>query len=236
MTDGVGLVFIPGAGLGGWIWERMTPALESPHLLAEYPGRKDGKAGTRGLGLEDYVRHVRDQTEQLQTERLVIVAHSLGGVIGLRLAQDVSPRLAGFLGVSAAIPRDGGSFVSSLPLPKRALITVLMRILGTKPPESVIRKGLGSDLDERDADELVRRFVPESRAVYFERTGVEPPDVPRAYVLLTEDREFGVPQQRQMAENLGTTDVREIGSGHMPMIGRPDELARAVNEFSAGLR
>jgi pimeloyl-ACP methyl ester carboxylesterase len=237
VTDGreMGLVLIPGAGLGGWIWERMTPALELPCLPAEFPGRKGGDDETTGLGLEDYVRYVRGQVEAMPAERIAIVAHSLGGVIGLRLARDLSARLAGFVGIGAAIPRGGGSFVSSLALPKRALTSVLMRVAGTKPPESVIRRGLASDLSEGDADELVRRFVPESRAVYFERTGVDPPAVARAYVVLTEDREFGVPQQRRMADNLGAGDVRGIASGHMAMISHPDELAGVVNEFCRGL-
>lgn len=61
------------------------------------------------------------------------------------------------------------------------------------------------------------------------------PDVPRLYILLSQDREFGVPLQRAMASNLDAVEVCEIASGHMPMLGEPDELTRVVNEFAAGL-
>jgi pimeloyl-ACP methyl ester carboxylesterase len=166
----------------------------------------------------------------------VIVAHSLGGVVALKLAAGLSTRLAGFVGVGAAIPADGGSFVSSLPLPKRVLTRVLMRVAGTRPPEAAIRRGLCSDLGAREADEVVRRFVPESRAVYLERTTAPAPRVPGRYVLLTEDREFGVPLQRTMASSLHAADMREISSGHMPMLSQPDELARVVNEFAVRVK
>ena len=231
----IGLVFIPGAGLGGWIWEAMAPGLDRPHLFMEFPGRESDENATDGLRLDDYARHLRDQVDGFQADQLAIVAHSLGGVLALKLAAALPERLAGFVGVGAAIPSDGGSFVSSLPLAKRALTTVLMRVGGTKPPDSAIRRGLCSDLSAGAADEVVRRFVPESRAVYVERTGAPIPDVPTTYVRLTEDKEFGVPLQRVMADNLGATDVREIASGHMPMLSRPDELTNVVNEFAARL-
>jgi pimeloyl-ACP methyl ester carboxylesterase len=231
----IGLVFVHGAGLGGWIWQGIAPQLDFPCLFTDFPGRKGTQNVIEGLRLGEYVGHLRAQVDEFQSDRLAIVAHSLGGVVALKLAEGLSARLAGFIGISAAIPTGGGSFVSSLPLAKRALTTVLMRVAGTKPPESAIRNGLCSDLSEREADEVVRRFVPESRAVYFERTGASVPDVPRMYVVLTEDREFGVPLQRAMAGNLGSGDVVELASGHLPMLSKPDELARVVSQFGAGL-
>jgi pimeloyl-ACP methyl ester carboxylesterase len=233
--DEIGLVLIHGAGLGGWIWEETAPRIDLPCLFAEFPGRDGAEKSTEGLTLDDYVRHLRAQVDEFPADRIAIVAHSLGGVVALKLAQSLSPRLTGFAGVGAAIPKDGGSFVSSLPLAKRALTTVLLRVAGTRPPESAIRRGLCSDLGAPDADEVVRRFVPESRAVYIQRTDAPVPEVPRVYVLLTEDREFGVPLQRAMARNLGADEMREITSGHMPMLSEPDELARIVNEFAASL-
>jgi pimeloyl-ACP methyl ester carboxylesterase len=225
----VGLVFVHGAGLGPWIWEGMASLLEAPYLLAEFP--RNGAERS----LNDYSRHVVGQIDGFKTHRLVLVAHSLGGVVALKVAEAVGERLAGFVGVGAAIPADGGSFVSSLPLVKRVLNTVILRVSGTKPPETAIRRGLCNDLSAEQADEVVRRFSPEARAVYFERTGVPVPEPPRMYVRLTDDNEFGVPLQSAMAHNLGTDDVRDIASGHLPMLSRPQELSRLLNQFVKSL-
>ncbi len=235
MTREIGAVFVPGAGLGSWIWDAVDPSLDFPHLFVDLPGRGEGN-DTKGLDLDHYVRHLSGELDQFHADRLVLVAHSLGGVLALKLASELSGRLAGFVGVGAAIPRDGGSFVSSLPLGKRLLTTVLMRVAGTKPPASAIRAGLCSDLSTEQADEVVRRFVPESRSVYIERTRAPVPQVSRMYICLTEDKEFGVPLQRKMASNLGAEDVPEIASGHLPMLSEPDELARLLNKFVAQVR
>lgn len=228
----VGFVFVHGAGLGGWIWEDVAGLLDHPHVFADLPAR-DGSP--KGLGLGDYTDAVLAQADELDAGRLVVVMHSLGGVVGLQVADRLAGRLAGIVAVSAAVPRDGGSFVSSLPAPKRWIVGALMRLFGTNAPESAIRKGLCNDLAKEQADEVVRRFVPESKAVYFERTEAQVPDVPRAYVHLTNDNEFDEQTQRAMARNLGAEDVPELATGHLPMLSKPKDLAALLNDFAAGL-
>lgn len=101
----IGLVFVHGAGLGGWIWEAMAPELDFPHLFTEFPRRDAAASSTEGLGLNDYARHVRDQVDELPVDRLAIVARSLGGVVALKLAEALSDRLAGFAGVGGGDPQ-----------------------------------------------------------------------------------------------------------------------------------
>lgn len=234
MTDVIGLGFVHGAGLGGWIWADLAAALDVPHVSTDLPAREGEPAERMNLRLDDYADTVLAQLDGLQAERVVLVAHSLGGVVGLQVAHRLGDRLAGFVGVSAAIPKDGGSLVSALPMPKRLVVGALMRVLGTKAPESAIRRGLCNDLSSEQADEVVRRFAPESRAVYFSRTDAAVPEVPRLYVRLTDDKEFDGRMQDTMAANL-RADVRELDSGHLPMLSKPKELARILNEFCTTL-
>jgi pimeloyl-ACP methyl ester carboxylesterase len=156
-------------------------------------------------------------------------------VIALKVAQEMPDRVAGFVAVSAVIPADGGSFVFAMPFPKRLILGLVLRLAGTRPPASAIRRGLCSDLTSDQADQVVSRFVPESRAVYLERSDAPSPEVPTLYVQLTEDREIPVALQARMARNLGAGQVVTIDSGHLPMLSRPDELARVLNDFTATL-
>ena len=49
---------------------------------------------------------------------------------------------------------------------------------------------------------------------------------------LTEDRSLSHALQGQMIETLGQPEVRELPTGHLPMLSRPAELARLVEEFA----
>ena len=54
---------------------------------------------------------------------------------------------------------------------------------------------------------------------------------PRMYVRLTEDKELPPPLQDSMIANLAADNVKDIASGHLPMIGRPKELAQVLDNF-----
>lgn len=230
----IGLVFVHGAGLGSWIWRDVSPLLQMPHLFTDFPEREADMVTRKELTLEDYVNYIMQQIEGFGAERIIIVAHSLGGVVAQKVAAHLGDRLAGFIAVGAAIPAHGGSFLSTLPAPNRWIMHAAMKMLGTKPPESAIRKGLCNDLSPELADEVVRRFTPESLAIYFKSTHVEIPKVPTSYIRLTKDQEFGVPMQTRMAAHLGVSkqEIIDIASGHLPMLSHPKELAVAIQSFT----
>ena len=45
----------------------------------------------------------------------------------MELAARLAERVAGFVAIGAAIPKRGGSFVSSLPFPQRIIMPVLLK-------------------------------------------------------------------------------------------------------------
>lgn len=231
----VGFLLIHGAGLGAWIWREVTPQLNVPFKAVDFPYRDGTSQQRQALSFDDYVGSVMNQAAELKTEKIVIVAHSLGGAVALKVASLLGDRLAGFIAVGAAIPKNGGSYMSSLPFPQRFIVAGIMKFAGTQPPASAIRNGLCNDVPEALADEVVRTFAAESRAAYTSATGAGSPMVPKMYVLLTSDKEFGPALERTMAANLGG-DVVELNAGHMPMLSKPAELAEILSNFAAKLQ
>lgn len=232
MGEDIGMAFIHGAGLGSWIWKGVEMRLPFPSLRLDFPDRGKGAANPE-LSLEDYTRHLLDGLEAWSPRRVILVVHSIGGVVGLRVAARLGPRLAGFVAVCAAIPADGGAYLSCLPFSRRLFMTAAMVASGTRPPESAIRKGLCSDLPRSQADEVVRRFVAEARALYAEPCRSQPPKTRTLYVKTAQDREFPPPLQEAMARNLGAAVTARIESGHLPMLSRPDDLAMVLERFAA---
>jgi pimeloyl-ACP methyl ester carboxylesterase len=98
-----GFILLPGAGLGAWIWREVAPLLKLPSLAINYPQR-DHDQVERHYTLEDYANQAIWQVNNWDYDRYIIVAHSIGGLIGMRVAQKFRKKLAGFVAVSAVIP------------------------------------------------------------------------------------------------------------------------------------
>ncbi|KRF03141.1 alpha/beta hydrolase [Paenibacillus sp. Soil766] len=228
----IGFVFINGAGLEGLVWSKVVEGFEHPCLLAEFPQRKGSFDSRSDLSLEDYVTQMKRQVDEWGTHHnIVIVAHSLGGVFALRLASLIQDRLAGIVAVGAAIPKRGGSFISILPVAQRILMSVILRTLGTKPPESSIRSGLCNDLLPDQATDIVNGFIPEAVRIYTDRINAPVPNVPKLYVKLNKDKELSPSLQDKMISTFAPQSVRNLNTGHLPMISNPEGLRTILLDF-----
>jgi pimeloyl-ACP methyl ester carboxylesterase len=234
-----GLVFLHGAGLGAWIWRDVLPLIAQPSLALDYPER-DKTAVSRTVALEDYCRNLLEKIQAWEAERIFLVAHSIGGVVALKLASLLGTgeeaKVCGLVGISAAFPADGGSFLSGLPLPGRLVMGAMVRVVGTKPPTSMIKQGLCSDLDLDLANEVDRRYVAESPRLYTDRCEAPIPETDILYILTTEDRGFPLKVQETMAKNIGARHTVGLPTGHLPMLAKPKELADVLNRFTTGVR
>jgi pimeloyl-ACP methyl ester carboxylesterase len=231
IQEKIGFVFVNGAGMKSGVWSKVVEGMNHPCLLVDFPLREGTVEARKELALADYVVHMQKQINEWGAKKFIIVAHSLGGILALRLAYEFSERLAGFVAVGAAIPSKGGSFLSVLPFPKRILLSAILRKMGTKPPESAIRSGLCNDLSPEQAEEIVHGFIPESLRVYTDRVDAPVPDVPKLYVKLNLDKEFGLSLQNKMISALSPQFVRSLDTGHLPMLSDPNGLRLVLQDF-----
>lgn len=218
------IVFLSGAGLPPWIWDEVRGSLPHDSVVAAYP--TDSAASLR-----DYAEAV---LAQAPAGEFTLVAHSLGGVVGSEVLAAAPGRVQGFLGVSGCLPGTGRSFLGSLPRPQGLLVSLLVRVLGTRPPEKQIRNGVGAGLDAATADRIVADFSPESQAVYRDAVSLHSFPARRGYVTTTRDKEFTPAVQERFRSRLGVDAwSRSIDTGHLPMLERPRELTDLIAEFVA---
>jgi len=221
---GTPILYISGAGLPAWIWDDVHRALAWPHDVRVAAGPARG-AGTR---LRDYAEAALGSAP---AGRFAVVAHSAGGVIGAEVAQLAPDRISAFLAVTAVIPQPAGSFLAAAPAPNRWLLSVAMRLAGTRPPASAIRGRLAYGVDDRTADRLVTEFVPEAPGLYRDRTSHRSWSGPRAYVRTARDRQLPMAQQRRSAQRLGGAGEDRLDTGHLPMLEDPKGLAATIARF-----
>jgi pimeloyl-ACP methyl ester carboxylesterase len=219
------IIYIGGAGLSPAIWDGVRAKVSIQDAVLAY-SRNDAAS------LESTVRESLAQLGTIQATQYVLVAHSLGGVIGVELARKLGDKLAGFIAVSATIPAPGKSFVSTLPFPKRLLMPAILKLAGTKPPDSAIRKTLCSDLTDAQADAIIKAFTPEPRRLYLDNTSSDKlPSAKYTYVRTLNDKQVPPQQQSSMAQLLPGVTITDIAGGHLSMISHPDELADSINAF-----
>ncbi|SHE33157.1 Pimeloyl-ACP methyl ester carboxylesterase [Seinonella peptonophila] len=222
----VGLVCIHGAGLHSRIWSGLSEQLNLPVLAIDFP-----TIPKKQLTLEEYTVYIQQQIQAWEIDKFVIIAHSIGGLLGLKIANMFQDRLVGFVAVGAAVPKKGGSFLSIFPFAKRVFMSLMLRIFGTKPPEAAIRQGLCNDLTNDQTADIINSFSPESIHLYIDNIEFSIPDVRKIYVKLMDDLEFSPLFQDQMIANLAPQSVEKLNTGHLPMLSNPQQLGLIINNF-----
>lgn len=176
------LLFLSGAGLPAWVWDDVRRRLPVESRVADHPR---GRAG-----LADHAEAARAAAADWPAYG--VVAHSIGGVVAAALVARDANRVHAVTAVCGIVPRPDTSFVASLPMPKRLMMGAIVRFVGTKPPDSVIRSGLCHGLANVIVERVVADFRAESRGLYLDAAPARRWPRGVTYVATTEDTEFPV--------------------------------------------
>lgn len=220
-------LFLSGAGLPSWIWD---------DVRAQLPDRDFSVVGPRPTASRASVRDYADAAvrELPDAGPVVVVAHSVGGVVAGHVAARLGDRVRGVIAVSAVVPGPGSSFLAALPWPQRVIVDVVMRLAGTRPPASAVRAGVAAGLSKELTERIVADVVAESPRLF--RDGAAELTASTARYILTEhDRELSPKSQRLHARTLGRPIVT-LPTGHLPMLEAPEAVAEVIVDVAAASR
>ena len=231
MNNSPGIVLIHGAGLGNYIWNETNQHLKTPSLSINFPNRELGDKSNKKISFETYLNAAIQQIENWEIPQFIIIAHSIGGCLALKLNEHFKERVKGFIAISAIIPKKGTSFTDCFPIPQRLILPAVLKLFGTKPPEKLLKNDLCNDLKPSQSEEIIRRFSPESIKLYT--TKITYNAVPRKslYIKLLNDKAIPQDMQDEMIKNLNCNEVVELDSGHLPMMSKPKDLAELINKY-----
>jgi pimeloyl-ACP methyl ester carboxylesterase len=217
-------ILLHGAGVGPWVWDRVQTRLAVPSLAPEVGGREVGATPDAVI---DSLMH---QIDAFAAGEVVLVAHSLTGVLVSGLAARLGSRLTHIVYVSAVIPAANQSFLSAMGFPMGTVMRVLFLLnpKGLRPSDAMIRDGLCNDLDAADTTEVIRRYTAEFPGLYTTAVAGSA-QVPSTYVRLTRDGSVSLAVQDRMIARLGTPEVTQLEAGHLPMLSRPDDIAGVID-------
>jgi pimeloyl-ACP methyl ester carboxylesterase len=219
------ILLLSGAGLPSWIWDQVRKELAASHptVVAERP--RNARAA-----LAQYAAAAVDSAPW---ERFAVVAHSSGGTVAAEMTALAPDRVTALLAVTAVIPKPGRSFVTSMPVPQRLVLSLAMRLAGTRPPDAAIRRGLAGRLDQETADRIVADFSPESVRLYRDAPQAAGFPEHRGYLSTNQDAELPIGLQHRFALNLDATWNESVDTGHLPMLEAPETFAGRIENFLA---
>lgn len=232
MGKNIGIAFIHGAGLNSSIWDDLISEINFPTLAIEFPNKNPESKVNDMLTFDDYVSDAIIQIKKWKKDNFIIVAHSIGAFVGLKVASHFKNELKGFVAIGAVIPTNGNSFVSSLPYPQKLVMPVILKLFGTKPPQKSIESELCNDLTASQTSKIVKEFAPESKALYGTKIYFVLPDTYRLYIKLENDKSMPISFQEKMAKNLKAEKIISLDSGHLPMMAKPKQLAAILSEIA----
>lgn len=233
-------VLIHGGGLGPWVWEQMMPLLNFPALAVD---RAAPGTNLNRLTIADSAKYIQSQIEGADLQRVILVAHSIGGVLAPAIATLIPQRVAHIVFIGANIPPEGQAAISIFRPAERFGITVWLRLMAwklsfmDKAVEDDMRKTLCNDMDEATVQQVLAGGKhPEPPALFYEQVSrSDMPLVPCTYIKLLQDRGLLPPsKQDEMAANIGA-QVLTLDTGHTAMLSRPHELAKLLNDIASGM-
>lgn len=251
------LLFVPGWGCDRTVWSRLTPLLEGGFRVALFDPRGFGKSEEAliepgGWSLSVTCEDITSVLGAMGAPRTVVVGSSLGGMAALRLASAPPPGLAGVVAIGASpCPTRRPDFPHGLPAEAADGVLAGLRGDFVKTCEALApgywfsgKLEKGKEQEKAQLLQMVRRVRnPLGFTEILERSLGE--DIRqklatiRLPVLLVHGGEdvAAPPEVGEFTRNLvpGSKLVIVEGTGHLPHLTSPLEVARAISDFAAGL-
>ena len=228
------VVLVHGGGNGGWCWRACANELRGRgHEV--YAPTLTGFGDRAHLAAADFETFVTDIANLIAFEDLadvVLVGHSMAGVIIPRVAEEIPNRMHRLVWLAAVVTNDGESLIEATPQSEWIARAVTIGPDGTAhtDPELIL------DANLHDGTPAQRRFVGDRHLHYPPHALVEPGrlsaflalGIPTGYITATNDRTIEPHVCETFAARLPNCLRGFVEAGHDCMVSRPRETADAI--------
>lgn len=229
-------VLIPGAWLGGWVWNRINTRLEKEGGHTVYPITLTGMGdrvhlASEDMGIETAIQDVLNVVKFNDLEDFILVGHSFAGKVAASVADRVHDKVRKILYVDAFRPQKNlrtpqGAFSPDEFAPRR-------KGQWTIPLTEEIVDAIGKDVKGEDRRWLISKATPWPMKFATEPVMLSEKfdSVRNAFIFCTGG---GDQVDEIVAGKWGKLDgpYKVIESGHWPMITKPDELAKDMLDLA----
>jgi pimeloyl-ACP methyl ester carboxylesterase len=215
-------VLIHGAFSGGWTWGKVIPFLEKEGhnvIAPDMPGHgRKRSMPQEQVTMQSYVDTISEILDK-QAEPVILVGHSMGGMIISRVAECRPEKIKRLIYVCAFLLKNGESLHS--------------RGGGRHSPlvlsQDAFKELMCADCSDADVRWIRALMVPPPgnlAGMPAEITDKRYGSIPRYYIECTKDKAIPLAVQKQMCTDMPCKQVVSMNSSHFPLVSAPEELAK----------
>jgi len=230
-------LLVHGSWHGPNCWDQLSPYLEKQgHNVDtfEFPGY--GTDGPSEVTYRDYYDHLEQAISQYK-EPIVLVAHSMAGIVAGPLSDRLAEKMCHCFFVSAFIPQHGESLLDVARRYEGSQIATVMQFdhsnkrhsLDTERAKEILYHDCTKKIKDLAAQKLrPQPFVPHQTPVEWKDD--QPAKDKRTYIVCDQDRVLPPVAQLEMATQHGCR-VIHMDSGHCPLLSQPKQLAKILMDI-----
>jgi pimeloyl-ACP methyl ester carboxylesterase len=231
-------VLVHGAWQGAWAWDAVKPKLEAlghKVVTLDLPGSGDDMTPPLEVTLDAYVNKVADIVKQ-QNEKVILVGHSMGGVVITQTAEYVADKIEKLVYLCAFLPKNGESLGGKLAGQKGPQFTVNETDMTAVIPTELIEETfLNATNDDAVKQVAYKKMRPQPLAPFQQEVKLSEENfgsLDRFYIETTLDHAIPVDFQRTMNTETPCKKVITLEADHSPFFSKTEEVVKHLHEMS----
>lgn len=231
-------VFVHGSYHGAWCWDSVKNDLESQGFnvfTTDLPGHGNDNSDRKQITIEKYVTHVVNYIVEMDLRNIILVGHSMGGIVVSLVAERIPERISHLVFLGGLILDNGERFIDLIPEWRRKIYMDIGRKKGEIPvnPEFVKNCFLNTT-DESTVKKVLSKLNPQpyihENPVFLKNFKDLP--MPIIYIRCKQDKSMTETYFQDVLKRLPSGyQLTEIDSDHEPMFSNPKELSKIFSEI-----
>ncbi|MCZ8020378.1 MAG: alpha/beta fold hydrolase [Cyclobacteriaceae bacterium] len=233
-------VLVHGAWADESAWGNVKPALatQANVVTVNLPAHGLDFTKPNQVSLQDYTNKVIETINQ-QPSKVILVGHSMAGVVISQVAESIPQKIDKLIYVSAYLPSHGEDLLTLSKQDKQSLVGNAL-VFNADYSAATIKKetiapAVCADCPDWMKEVLVKYHKEEPTKPLGEKASLSQSkfgSVPKYYIHTTQDAAVGYELQKQMVKQNGKiVKTYSIESGHLPFVTKPAEFVTILQSL-----
>lgn len=232
-------ILVHGAWHASWCWQRITPQLTAQGhqvFAPDLPDHGQNQTSFSGINLDSYIKAITKLINN-QTQPVILVGHSMAGIIISQLAENLPARIQALIYIAAFIPKNHESLLEIAKKSRSEGIGAEMMIDSSQNridlrPSPRLAELFYNTCSEEDKKLAVNQLQGEPFQPFVDPVSLSSEkfgSIAKTYILCKQDRVLLPLDQKRMARSAKCT-IKELDCDHSPFFSATNQLATTLLE------